>query len=401
MFSYMNRKAVFAMLCALIICVSFFTVSASAVVCKPADTATVEKKITTKTASKDGITLEYDVYTSPAYDKNDDSKQATIILCFAESGERFSKLFSLLTSDDADKNYQDYVYTAVNLRLPAGERWVTTDESSGIFDAKASPTPAMSVVSSVVADINAVGFPAEKKVVAGIGSGGTAAWYFACHNTKSVSHIYTVNACIDTDSYQGIHSASIQALAYVSDLDKSRLIAHETLEMNLKDLGYSGLTLKKESLASADLANRVIYKLDDPSTTDWLVKNSKQTSFFEISAQSMGKGGEISPSQKVFYGNSAVFTITLEDGYFIEKLAINGKDADLTALVPSATNGKFTYTFNKVESNGTIYVAFSPKGLASIDSDTLLLISTVLALMFVMAAVGTYCFQKFMTVKKA
>ncbi len=396
---YMKKSRVFALLFAALVCLSVFTVSVGAIVCSPAGDNAVSAKITTKSSSADGVTVEYDVYNSPAYDPTDDSKASTVVLCFAEEGERFSRLFSLLLSDDADSAYKDYVYTAINLRLPSGYKWVDISEDDGYFSAKVEPTAAMKVVSSVVADIMAVGFPAEKTVVCGVGSGGTAAWYFACRNPKIVSHIMSIGACMDPDSIEGLRDANIRSLAYVGKVDTLRFQAHQSFSSNATTLEYSGFTIKEESLNYDGCIERVLNHEDEPSVTDWLVKNSYQTQFFTLSSTTQGKGGSITPTQKVFYGNSGSFTITLEPEFFIQELHINGKKTELAKLVPVDEN-KFSYTFANVTANGSISVSFGQKSYGFFDADTLLTVGTVLAAVFALAALGTYLFRRYAPARK-
>ncbi len=396
----MKKIRALAMLFAMLICFSTFAVSANALLCNPADSATIQKKIKSHTYRSENVVVEYDVYTSPSYDPTDDSKSSTIVLCFAESGERFSRIFSLLLSADADAGYSDYVYTAVNLRLPEGQKWVDTDEESGYFDAKAASTAAMTAVPTIVADIMAYGFPAQKTVVCGVGVGGTAAWYYACHNTKQVSHILSVGACLDPESIIGLRDANINALAYIGKLDKSRYQAHQELSANATNLSYNSITIKESSLSYDRNTERVFTAEDDPSITDWLVKNSYQTQFFQITSNSNGKGGTITSSQQVFYGNSAVFYIKPDDNYFIKDLSINGQSAPLTKLVPEA-NGKVSYTFANVTAAGSIYVTFAHSGAGSFSGDSLMTLCTILAVAFVVAAVALYAINFFVRSKKA
>ncbi len=396
----MKKCRALAVIFAVLVCLSLFTASVGAVICSPASDSSVLSKINTKTVPCDGFTLEYDVYNSPGYDPKDDTKASTVVLCFAEEGERFSEIFSLLLSDDADNHYKDYVYTAVNLRLPAGQKWVDTDEESGYFDAKKDPTAAMAAIPGIVADIMAFGFPADKTVVAGVNSGGTAAWYFSSHNTKTVSHVLTVGACVDPDSAMSIQNASIRAYAYVGKLDDSHSEAHASLQSQFITNGYDGFTLNELQCDREKTVDLALSEEDSPSVTDWLVKNSYQTQFFKIVSSAEGKGGTITETQQVFYGNSAAFYITLENDYFIQNLYVNGKDAPLTELV-SVSENKFCYTFNNVTSAGSIAVTFASKGYGFFDADNLLLLCTVLAAVFVVAAVATFAVSKYASSKRA
>ncbi len=393
----MKRFTAFAF--AVIMCISLAFVAADAYICTPADDVTVAKKmVSKKTVAKNGTVIEYDMYNSPSFNPADDSKESTVILCFAENGKQRSELVSLLVSEMADKQYSKYYYTVVNVRVPADQKWVDTDEEHGSYDVAETPvTPAMEAMPEVILDIKAVGFPARKIIVAGIGSGGTAAWDFALRNPAEVSHLITVGASVDTESFEGLIANDVKAFAYVGTADASRAQAHKVMQSNARSAGYGSLVVETVGGDFNECLSTVMTKKDDPSVTDWIIEQSYQTRFFTVRSSVIGEGS-ITPTQQAYYGTSKVFNITVKKGYTVTGLAIDGKATPITELKNPVTaeNGElsYTYTFTNITSERSITVTVKKASSAMLGGSSLLTVSLSVCLLAAAAAALVFFFCK-------
>ncbi len=388
-----------AFIFAVLLCVSLCATAVNAYICTPADDETIEKKMTSKkTTASNGVVIEYDVYRSPSFDPKDDTKESTVILCFAENGKSSSELAALLVSDAADKQYTKYNYTVVTVKAPADQKWVNIDEEHGSYDIlNTEISPAMAAMPEVVLDIKSVGFPARKIIVAGIGSGGTAAWDYALRNAATVSHIVTVGACVNTSLFAGLISNNIKSLAYVGNADTKRAQAHKLMENNANGEGYSSLTVEAVPSDYNGCIEYVLKQDDEPSVTDWIIEHSYQTRFFTVSASLHG-AGDITPNQQAYYGSSKTFYVNVKKGHEVTKLVIDGKSAALTELKKeNAINNdelRYSYTFTNITSQRSISVTVKKIETAFMTGNSLLIVSLSLCLVCAATAVIVFFVTK-------
>jgi len=130
---------------------------------------------------------------------------------------------------------------------------------------------------------------------------------------------------------------------------------------------------------------------NEPSLTDWLIEEAYQSQLFKLSSF-CGKGGFITETTSVTFGEDARFIIRTEPGFIIDSVTINGAKTDLSVLETNANDpNEFSYTFKNVISDSSISVTFSNAGQKSAGQTFmrfLIKLFAAAASVFLLAATG-------------
>lgn len=360
--------------------------------------------------------MQYRMYRSPSYNKEDDTKPALIILYFHDSGrggdDNLSQLadngaLSVLLSDSTEEKYKNYNYIVLAPQCPTGERWVNgADPASYSYDPEGE-TQAMSLAHSLVGEMGATEIVfTDRVVVIGEGDGATAAYDYVCRYPNSVSRFLTVGGVADgLQLYSVFDVFNITGIAYVPKGDAPVAAAHSAVVDVLESKGGAEKLQTNYVDGGLDAAVAAALAATEPTLGDWVISDQYGAIRYLVKSSHKGVGGSITASVHAPHGGDATFKITLKKNNHIKSLLIDGVETELTALTPMDGNDMvYTYTFKNVcEQGHTISVVFEADATAENAFDSaiskVIKVCTVIAVLLVLAAVAVYFADRFMGAK--
>lgn len=306
--------------------------------------AKTEAKAYTTTS---GYVLNYRLYRSPSYDRSDGSKPAMLIYYFHDDAAKGSdnasqldeSLLSALISDETEKLYgQTYRYIIVAPQCPADECFVNLPESGGYTADEVPETEIMKAAKELIDEIQAMeilllqtnedDMKGVKLLAAGVGSGATAAYDFACRHTDSVDRILTVGGVCDPAHIALMCNADMIKALIFAEQDNKSVLSLNSMSNGSISINFAGSSL--EDCLSFALA------YGEPALTEWAIAENYAAHNFKISVSCNENGGRISVSpETVPHGGSAAVTVTVNAGYALKSVKVNGSEADVKVFKQS------------------------------------------------------------------
>lgn len=349
-----------------------------------ADGATLEDRTRAHTFSTQEYELNYRIYYSPAYAAHDSDAPAMLILYFHGDGGKGSDnasqlhsdgLIEKLLSEAVEKCYADIPYIIVAPQCPEGESFVGEDGT------------VMGAVCELAAELEATEIIMDKYIVAGVGSGATAAYKYSADNVNKVRRCLAVG---------GECEANLTALAISSGVDVYAFAEKDN--ESLKKLQNAAASMAGEHISAVYLGNTfdecVAEALGyiEPSVDEWLISDAFFDRSFSISLICNSDGGKGDAPLTVKYGASAKLVIDANPGYIISKVTVNGSEQSIDLFKKvEGENNKYTFTLTNVTSNQTIMVELQRYTSATESSAAIGKLMHFLAIAATVLALGALC----------
>jgi len=342
--------------------------------------------------------IQYRIYRSPGYDrKNDKMPAMTVIYFHGDSGKgegsaaQFKErgFLNQLVSDSADVSYARLPYIVISVQCPEGKSFVNvpTDGSAYTFD-QAAETELMFMVEQLRQEIFNGETVCEKVVVAGVGSGATAAFDYTCRYTSKVYRCVTAGGVCDPLKMSTVADSGIYFLTFGEESN--------TYVKQFAQATESGITYKA---VPGDLGACVEYALayNEPDITNWATQDAYENRYFKIEVYCTEAGGKISAPASVKFNGKADVVLTLNKGYSLSKLSIDGEEEKLSQLVQTKNNkNQYTLSLSNVRWNRSVNVE-----LVRVEADTdapvekFVLWLSVAAAALLAVALGVFAFDYF------
>lgn len=388
----------FLLLC---LCLS---VTALPVGAKEPGTLATAGEIAAKLTVKEYGGISYGEYVS-AKAKKEESESALIVY-FGNSADIEEKgLLNQLVSDYSEKTYADYGYYILAPLLSEGGKWVNTP---GVFGEEAADAMAQAVKLVVQKAGTYIAYN-DRVVVMGVGDGATAAMDFALRLSEdtngalAVERVLTVGGTCDADRYVATAKSkelTLQCFIPLEESDSASLSAVANIlsgDKNVKS-HFSPIEVNGNLDAALDCA----LNYGEPSVTEWATEEFFGNATYRISCSKKGQtdGGTLSAPEKVMAGKSASVAITVNDGYRINDVYVNGEQVGIAALKKQTGNTNvYTYVFDSVSGDCGIEVEFaldeSAAGAGTGFLDEAIYWLSVIALIFVVIGVTVYFVSKY------
>ena len=335
----MRFNRITAMLIALLIIVSaaFSAVSAAGAPTE-SDGVRISEKMQAKSyMAATGTELNYRIYFSPGYDRRDYEKPATLIIYFHnESGKGNDNtthlaergLLNQLVSDSADGMFADYQYIVVAPQCPEGKDFTDREIISAVGELREELFATETLIS--------------KCIVMGVGTGVNGAVEFGSRYTDHVSRLVAVGGSPDKKVAFGVLTTGV-TMMYFAEASNTYAKDFYDYAEDLGEGGYLDMTFTEGNLSAS--INAALTQ-SDPSVTEWAVKDAYESRYFKINVHCTDGAGMISASpDSVRYGGNCSVIITVNKGYVVDRLVVNGNDKPLSELEQSANN-KNQYILN-------------------------------------------------------
>lgn len=341
--------------------------------------ASAAERAETKTyKSTSGYTLYYRVYCSPSYDRKDDSKPAMLIYCFGDDAGRGSgskgqlgeKLLAAFVSDETEKLYgKQFQYIVIAPQCPEGESFVNLPVGGGSYSVEDTPeTEIMKAMAELISALQAEkdeklflqetesGLKGVKLLAAGVGSGATAAYDFTCRHPENVGRLLTVGGVCDPVKVSLLYDAGAMEALVFAEQNNSCIEALRS-EFQGKTENVASFHFTEGSLD--DCLNFAL-AYNEPSVTEWAIKETYEGHSFKMSACCDAAGGAVSVSpQSVSRGGSATVTVTPNVGYTLGSVKINGVETDIKNFKKSEKNERqYSYTMTGIAQDKNIVAEF-------------------------------------------
>lgn len=343
-------------------------------------------------------TIQYRIYRSSGYDRKNDKMPAMPVIYFHGDGGKgdssaaqFAErgLLNQLVSDAADVSYARIPYIVISVQCPADKSFVNapTDGSAYAFDPNGE-TELMYMVDQLRQEIFNNETVCEKVVVAGVGSGATAAFDYTCRYTSKVYRCITAGGVCDPIKMSTVADSGIYFLSFAEE--------DNAYVKQFAQATESGITYKA---VPGDLGACVEYALayNEPDITNWATQDAYENRYFKIEAYCTEAGGKISAPASVKFNGKAEVVLTLNKGYALSKLSIDGEEAKLSQLVQTKNNkNQYTLSLSNVKWNRSVNVE-----LVRVEADTdapvekYILWLSVAAAVLVAVALGVFAFDYF------
>lgn len=292
--------------------------------------------------------LNYRIYYSPAYSSHESDAPAMLILYFHGDGGEGSDnasqlhadtLIERLLSEAVEKCYTEIPYIVVAPQCPEGESFVGEDET------------VMGAVCELVAELEATEIILDKYIVAGVGSGATAAYEYATENTNKVRRCLAVGGECNANSVALAISVGVDVFAFAENNNESlsKLQNSVAAAGNSLSAVYLGDTFEECLAAIATYA--------EPSVDEWLISDAFFDRSFTISLICNSDGGTGDAPLSVKYGASADLVINANPGYIISKVTFNGSEqsTEIFEKVEGEDN-KYVFKLTNITSNQSVMV---------------------------------------------
>lgn len=344
---FMNTKKLFAAFAAVLILFSLLSVFAFAEV--PA------QMMEAKTfASSSGYSLNYRIYRSPACSTGADP--AMLIIYFHGDGGKGSDnaaqlaekgVLEALVSKSAEETYKDFPYIVVAPQCPEGESFAASEDGTS-----ATHTDVMNAVIELFNELSAPETVLSKCVVMGVGSGTAAALEYALNETEYTSRLVAVGGGLEPLKASQVYDVGVDFLIFAEEGNESMKSLSDKIAIKSDEespVHFGGSTFDE----CLDFA--LGYK--KPGIADWVIKDTYISRQFKVSV-SCGSGGTIKAVPEVVtYGSSSVVTVTVADGYAIDKVLVDGKDAEKDLFAKSGSNGRvYNCTLKDIKNNRSVKV---------------------------------------------
>ncbi len=342
----MNAKKLFSAIAAVFILFSLTGIFATAEV--PAQTMEAE----TFTSSS-GYSLNYRIYRSPACSTGADP--AMLIIYFHGDGGKGSDnaaqlaekgVLEALVSKSAEETYKDFPYIVVAPQCPEGESFAASEDGTS-----ASHTDVMNAVMELFNKLSAEETTLPKCVVMGVGSGTAAALEYALNMTEKTSRLVAVGGSLEPLKASQVYDVGVDFLIFAEEGNESMKSLSEKIAVKSDEspVHFGGSTLDE----CLDFA----LGYTNPGIADWVIKDTYISRQFKVSV-SCGTGGSIKAVPDVVtYGSSSVVTVTVGNGYAIDKVLVDGEEAEEGFFAKSTDNGRvYTCTLNDIKSNRSVRV---------------------------------------------
>lgn len=401
----MNIKRISAALFAVIILISALSVTVFAAGALDSATAQqlAEKMVAKTYTSTTKYELNYRIYYSPTYSPANTDKPAMLILYFHGEGGKGNDntaqlnekgLLNQLVSDGADALYRDFQYIIVAPQCPTGESFAAEPSES-----ETVPTQIMNAVMELVGEIEATDIILEKHLVAGIGTGADAAFDYAARKTSKVNRLLTVGGICEPTKIAQVYDSGVDFFAFAEGSNTSI----KKLSANIKLL--SDVTATPIMFVDGTFDDCLEHALSytEPTIADWVIKDTYTSRRFKISTSCNNEGGKISASPaSVTYGSGANVTLTLNQGYTITKVTINGVEKDASVFESSKSNKRqFICKLSNITTNQSVSVELSRVTTESERGDfidglivKLSIASAVLVIAAIATLMATYFYKK-------
>lgn len=400
----MNIKRISAALFAVIILISALSVTVFAAGALDSATAQqlAEKMVAKTYISTTKYELNYRIYYSPTYSSANTDKPAMLILYFHGEGGKGNDntaqlnekgLLNQLVSDGADALYKDFQYIIVAPQCPVEESF--TEESS---ESQTVPTQVMNAVMELAGEIEATEIILEKHLVAGIGTGANAAFDYAARKTSKVNRLLTVGGSCTPAKTAQVYDAGVDFFVFAEESNTSI----KNLSASIKLLSDVTAPI---TFVDGTFDDCLDYALSytEPTIADWAIKDTYTSRRFKISTSCNNEGGKISASPaSVTYGSGAKVTLTLNQGYAITKVTINGVEKDASIFESTKSNKRqYICKLNNITTNQSVSVELSRVTTESERGDfidglivKLSIASAVLVLAAIATLMATYFYKK-------
>lgn len=344
---FMKTERVIAALLAALITALLCTVGAF-VEGESFDGVSVEDRTKAYTFNAQGYELNYRIYYSPAYSSHENDDPAMLILYFHGDGGAGSDnasqlhadgLIERLLSDAAEKCYTEIPYIIVAPQCPEGESFAGEDGA------------VMGAVCELAAELEATEIILDQYIVAGVGSGATAAYAYAVENTNKVRRCLAVGGECDAKSTALAISAGVDVFAFAEKNNESL----SKLQNSVGDADgrlsavYLGNTFE-ECLAA-------VLTYVEPSADEWLISDAFFDRSFGISLICNSDGGSGDAPITARYGASVDFVINANPGYIISKVTVNGSEQSVDIFEKAeGEDNKYVFRMTNITSNQSVAV---------------------------------------------
>lgn len=290
--------------------------------------------------------LNYRIYYSPAYLIDGADNPAMLILYFHGDGGKGSDNASQLTGDGllerllseaTERCYADIPYIIVVPQCPADESF--TDEVL------------LKAVGELAAELEATHYIQDKMMVAGVGSGATAAYEYATENSNKVKRCLAVGGECNANSVALAISVGVDVFAFAENNNESL----SKLQNSVAAAGNSLSAVYLGNTFEECLAAVVTYA--EPSVDEWLISDAFFDRSFTISLICNSDGGRGEAPLTVKYGASADLVINANPGYIISKVTLNGVE-QATEVFEKAEgeDNKYVFKLTNITSNQSVAV---------------------------------------------
>ncbi len=319
--------------------------------------------------SKDGSTLNYRVYRSPAYSNNPES--AMLFLFLHGSGEKGDdneapikgqkNVVNFLISADAEKVIGDIPYMVIAPQCPAGiitpetpkgSQWVDTAYSAGSYSIDNTPVskPLALVIEMLDSLVESKAIDKDNIVVSGVSMGGYGAWDLALRRPDLVKSLIPI--CGGGDPEKA--SLLVGKRVWMFHCDGDTSVPVEGSRDMVAALEALGADVKYTEFEKA--AHNAWWpaatEVSDPSLLEWIMDGIEYKLLLNVS----GKGKLTSDATPVKNGGSATVTATPDEGQMLVKLTVNG-----ATVPPEEKDGAYTYTVSDISGVTTVDAVFAPE----------------------------------------
>lgn len=347
----MKFKRFLAALAAVLIIGGVFTfASASHRVPKESDSVRVSEKMKAESMNTVIGKLDYRIYYSPSFNPTDHQTPAVLIVYLHNIGGRGSDnvshlaergFLNQLVSDDSDTLFKEHPYVVVAPQCPVGRTFADADMVEAVEQLREEL-------------VFSKGAFTEKCIIMGIGSGANGVFEYISTYTGNVDRAVTVGGSPDKEKVTGAVSSGVSLLAFAQADNASFNEFYDYAERVGEASYITPVSVDGNLAACVDAA----LKYNDPSVAFWCINDYMTSRVFKISARCDENGGKISVSPaSVKYGGNASVLLTLNKGYAISRVLVDGNDVSVALFEQTATNkNQYTYTFVGVTENHSIMV---------------------------------------------
>lgn len=352
-------------------------------------------QVADKVENKEHKGMKYVKYQSPKA-KAEPEGDKLVILYFGNAAAPEGRgMLNLFVSDYTDNYYKDYSYVVLAPNPLDGDSWV---KDPGAFSMQG--TESMDLVVDMLEEeyaISLMGADPKKLAVIGLGDGATAAFDFACrcngavNSFLQVSRVLTIGGTFDSVKLGQVGEGSKIAFSCFAASEDQALVgalSSMSAKFGADAIGKTGFVNIYIPGSQATLAEEML-KYAEPSVPEWAISEfySAENFRYKITHTKKGEGGQIAVPGQIKPGDNARVSVTLDKGYKISHIVVDGKTLSVEALTPSTTNNlQYFYLFENVKSNHHIEVAFEEINSLGQSGGFIDKIVTVLTLLSIAAA---------------
>lgn len=327
-----------------------FSASCSDSVPTEINSARVAEKMLAKSfTTSTGDTLNYRLYRSPGCGSPNTNKPAILIVYFHnESGKGSDNTAHLaergplnqLISDSADRMFSEFPYIVVAPQCPEGKSFLDSDVIGTVKELKEEIASKESLT--------------RRCIVMGAGTGAEGALEYASRYTNDVTRLLAIGGSPDKLKAFGSLSSGV-TMMYFAEKDNAAVKGFCDYAESMGEYVYITTIFTDGGF---DKSVNAALDYNEPSITGWVVKDAYESITFNISVRCTDGAAKISASpDKVRCGGSSKVVITVNKGYAIERVLVNGGDIDINKLEQSDNNkNQYIYNLNGVTADCSMMV---------------------------------------------